>query len=261
MIGFFLKKNFLDGWDNFLSIIILNLIFIFLCFGGFFLAHLTLFNTYLSIAVLFLMIVCISVFSLAVSMMQAKVANYKSFSSSDFFSAIKETWMHGVLFALVQLLIFFLLLTALPYYFSLQNFLGTVFGITVLWIFIIVELSLLWFLPLRAQLEKNFIKCIKKCFIIFFDNSGFTLFMFAYTIFLIALTPVFAFLAPNLSGIILAWNNAFKLRLYKYDWIEANPDIPIQKARKQIPWDELLEDDIETVGNRSFKNLIFPWKD
>lgn len=85
--------------------------------------------------------------------------------------------------------------------------------------------------------------------------------MLLYSFLLIALTPILAFLVPSFSGILLAWNNAFKLRMYKYDWIERHPEIPIQVARKQIPWDELLQEDRETTGVRTIRNLIFPWKD
>ena len=85
--------------------------------------------------------------------------------------------------------------------------------------------------------------------------------MLLYSLLLIVMTPFMAFLAPGFSGLLLAWNNAFKLRMYKYDWMELHPEIPIQKARKQIPWEELLAEDRDTVGTRTIRNLIFPWKD
>jgi len=48
-----------------------------------------------------------------------------------------------------------------------------------------------------------------------------------------------------------------RLRLLKYDWLEAHPDA----NRKKIPWDELLIEEREKTGTRTLKNLIFPWKD
>jgi len=45
--------------------------------------------------------------------------------------------------------------------------------------------------------------------------------------------------------------------MYKYDYLEAEADAD----RKHIPWDELLYEERESVGNRSLKNMIFPWKD
>lgn len=211
--------------------------------------------------VLFIFLLLSGIIFQAVSNLTARTAGYKSFSFKDIGNEIHKTWKHGALFAALEALCWFIAAVALPYYFSFKNFLGLFLGLCVLWIFLIVQLSLLWFFPIRSQLEQDFRKCIKKCFILFFDNTSFTLFMFFYTLILIALTVPLAFLAPNVSGILLAWNNAFRLRMYKYNWIEQHPEIPIQTARKQIPWEDLLAEDRETVGSRTIRNLIFPWKD
>ena len=45
--------------------------------------------------------------------------------------------------------------------------------------------------------------------------------------------------------------------MYKYDWLEANPEA----NRKKIPWDALLMDDKERVGKRTLRGMIFPWKE
>ena len=49
--------------------------------------------------------------------------------------------------------------------------------------------------------------------------------------------------------------------MYKYDWLEKNPGLDAKTARKSIPWDDLLSDDEDIVGDRSLKSFIFPWKD
>jgi hypothetical protein len=66
-----------------------------------------------------------------------------------------------------------------------------------------------------------------------------------------------ALLLPGISSILLFWNTAFKLRLYKYDWLEQNPG----SNKKSIPWDALLVEDRERVGKRTLKGMIFPWKE
>ena len=261
MIGFFLKKNFFDGWDNFLPLMIFNVAII-LIFSAFFgLAYLVSAVSVLPVLILFMCIIGMGVLLLAVSNLMSRIADYKSFSFKEIGGEIQRSWRHGALFALIETFCLVVVRVAVPYYFSFRNFLGLFLGITVVWIFAVIQLSLLWFFPIRSRLESNFRKCLKKCFILFFDNTGFTLFMVLYSVVLVIMTPFLAFLAPGLSGILLAWNNAFKLRMYKYDWIEQHPEIPIQTARKQIPWDELLAEDRETVGSRSIRNLIFPWKD
>ena len=261
MIGFFLKKNFFDGWDNFLLLALFNIAVILIVFLFFGLAYLVSAVSVLPVLILVMCIIGMGVLLLAVSNLMSRIADYKSFSLKEIGGEIKHTWRHGVLFAVIETFCWIVAGVAVPYYFSFQNFLGLFLGVSVVWIFAVIQLSLLWFFPIRSRLESNFRKCLKKCFIVFFDNTGFTLFMLLYSVVLIIMTPFLAFLAPGFSGLLLAWNNAFKLRMYKYDWIEQHPEIPIQTARKQIPWDELLAEDRETVGSRSIRNFIFPWKD
>ena len=65
---------------------------------------------------------------------------------------------------------------------------------------------------------------------------------------------------PGITGIILAQNNALRLRLYEYDWMEEHPELSEKEARKSIPWKELIAEDVETLGPQTLKGLIFPWK-
>jgi len=261
MIGFFLKKNFFEGWDNFLPLILFNGVLILIGSAFFTLMYVVSEMPMLSVLILFICILLMGILLPAISNLMSRIADYKSFSFKEIGGEIKHTWRHGVLFALIETFCWVVAGVAVPYYFSFHNFLGLFLGVSVVWIFAVIQLSLLWFFPIRSRLESNFRKCLKKCFIVFFDNTGFTLFMLLYSVILIVLTPFLAFLVPGFSGLLLAWNNAFKLRMYKYDWMEQHPEIPVQTARKQIPWDELLAEDRETVGTRTIRNLIFPWKD
>ncbi|MDR1985520.1 MAG: hypothetical protein LBP88_00935, partial [Treponema sp.] len=59
------------------------------------------------------------------------------------------------------------------------------------------------------------------------------------------------------AGILLYLDEALRLRLLKYDWLEVNSDATLRK----IPWDALLIEEREKTGTRSLKNFIFPWKD
>lgn len=261
MIGFFLKKTFYDGWDNLLVVMLLNVVTLLFIFGFWYLISLTSASVPLSLALLALGVMTLSVFFLAVSHSMAGVARYKSFSIKDFIGSFKEVLKHGVLFGVLILGIGLTSFITLPYYFSIGNTVG--FGITMLlfWILVIVALSLQWFFPIRSQLDTNFKKCIKKSFIIFFDNPGFSLFMGIYALILLIISVFAIFLVPGFTGINLAYNNAFRLRMYKYDWLEEQPEEDFKKVRKSIPWDELLAEDDDIVGHRSFRSFIFPWKD
>ena len=261
MTGFFIKKAFYDGWDNLLQIIVLNLCCIALGFGGFFLAQKTAMIVPLSISVLVATVLAECLIAMAVSQVMAGVANYKSFSLKDLVAALSETWKHGLLMGFGISLIVILFAVTFPYYLGLGTMIGFAVAVILFWTAVVLVLSFQWFLPIRSQLDKKFLKCVKKCFIVFFDNPGFSLFMFFYTIVLLALSTVMIFLIPGIAGIILAQNNAFRLRLYKYDWLEQHPELDFKTARKSVPWGELLAEDEETVGHRSLKSFIFPWKD
>ena len=54
--------------------------------------------------------------------------------------------------------------------------------------------------------------------------------------------------------------DALRLRLYKYDWYEVNPNLT-KGQRADVPWKELLEKDRRILGPRGWKSFIFPWKD
>ena len=110
-------------------------------------------------------------------------------------------------------------------------------------------------------MHNDFKKCLKKSFIIFFDNAGFSVFMLLYNTVLLAMSVFLFFLLPSAAGITLALTNALRLRLYKYDWLENHPELKTRKEQKNIPWDELLQNDKDMVGHRSFKSFIFPWKE
>ena len=184
-----------------------------------------------------------------------------SYSFKDFLSEIPKTWKHGSLFGGMIAIVAFIYSVTLPYYFSLGNIIGFGLAMLLFWVGIILALSLQWFLPIRSQLDDNFLKCLKKSFIVFFDNSLFSVFIFFYSIVLFALSLFLVMLVPGFTGVILAQNEAFRLRMYKYDWMEENPEMDPREARKSIPWEDLLLEDEETVGHRSFKSFIFPWKD
>ena len=261
MIGFFIKKAFYDGWDNLFQLLILNLFIIGIGIGGYYLASLTAGIVPLSISILIIAAVLEGIILTAVSIVMARVSNYKAGTIREFFAAVKETWKDGILYALVIAGAVIILSVAIPYYLRLGSFLGYTLAMLIFWVAVILVLAFQWFLPIRSQLDKKFSKCLRKCFIIFFDNPGFSVFMFLYSAILLAISFFVVFLIPGFAGIILAQNEAFRLRMYKYDWIEQHPEIEFKKARKQIPWTELLEEDDETTGHRTWRSFIFPWKD
>lgn len=260
MIGFYIKKNFFDGWDNFLSLIVFNLISYVILFGLYFLISLVVDIPLLFFCFLFIGIYVSTLLFFSMGMSTAEIARYKSASILSLFSNIPLVWKEALFLSLLYLALFISATVALPFYFTMGGVFGLSITAIIFWIIVMTLLALQWFIPLSVQLKGGFLKSLKKSYLLFLDNGGFSLCMAIYTILLVIVSALLAFFAPGFSGISLAQNNALKLRLYKYDWLEENPDIAQTKERKNIPWDELLAEDDEIIGPRSFKSLIFPWK-
>ncbi len=261
MILFLLKKNFCDGWDNLLSIIVYNCTLLAFLFGGFFFYSKLSSIIGLGIAIVFLLLFIISIF--AINQTTAKYADFKFVSIKETFFEIPNVWKDALLFTALLVVIALIAVKCIPFYYHMDNLLGLFLASVMFWVVFSTVLALQWFLPIQAQLGNKFKKTLKKCFIIFFDNIGFSIFMLIYTLILCVITYFTATLIPGFAGILLSYNNAFRLRLYKYDWLEEHAEELKQQGRRKarIPWGELIAEDRETLGPRSLKSFIFPWKD
>ena len=260
MIGFFIKKNFFDGWDHLLSLVFPNLILFALTIGGYFLADLALnVSVFASLLVLGILWCAIAVAVFAFGPCATQIASFKSVTFKDWLRNFRSSWKVGIGFGLITFLLPLLGTITIPFYLQMEGMVGLFLVALVFWFLLVCALSLQWFLPIRCLMGNDFKRCLKKSFIIFFDNPGFSLFIFIYTIFLAVLSIALFMTVPSFCGIVLAHVNALRLRLYKYDWLEAHPEAsPAEK--RQLPWKELMAEDQENIGPRTLKGFIFPWK-
>lgn len=268
MIGFFIKKNFCDGWDHILWIIVFNLIaaaiailtYIGLSFISEIADTIFIFMA-LAIPLVLVMLFILNCLFSSVSRECSRIVNFASVEYKNVFTYFFEDWKDTLYFTLFIAIAALIAIVVIPFYMNLGNTVGLLLSAFVFWFLFLGVLALQWYFPLKSQLKGGFKKTLKKCFLIFFDNPGFTFFLFIYNLFLAALSPFLAFLMPSFTGIIMADNNALRLRMYKYDWLEEHPGLSSKEANKLVPWDELLADDKETLGPRTFRSFIFPWKD
>ena len=132
-----------------------------------------------------------------------------------------------------------------------------IISVMLFWVEIIIVLCLPYYFPLMNHLPADRpLKTARKCFIIVGDNFGFTIFFLFYNLICTALSILTMGIIPGITGMQLAAEDAVRLLMMKYDYLEENPDAD----RKHIPWDELIYEEREKVGPRSFKSMIFPWK-
>ncbi len=271
MFRFFLKKNFCDGWDNATSLLLQNVLPILLGTIIFFGLKISIeINAYLPYAVLILGAGALGILSFMNGANSAKIANFDAPSFSTFFSSFKYVWKIGLSFGIMIAVTLILIFNGALYYirmfFSNGNYVGLLLASALGWFVLISAIALQWFVPLYfLQSDNGFSKCLKKSFIVFFDNAGFSVKVFVLNIILFIVSIVTFSIIPGLSGLSLSCMNALRLRLYKYDWIEKmnaeDPDfINNRDKRAEVPWDELLKEDSETLGPRTLTSFIFPWK-
>lgn len=257
MIGFLIKKTFFDLWDNMFRIALINIGFI----ASVAIALLvpTLFQTLpaLGLAIGVVGLLWCFVYAGAAALCLRSISDYGSFGFADFFAALKESWASGLLLGVIFALLILFGWAGLPFYLGMNSLLGVFAAALVFWTLLIAFLALQFYLPIRARLDTDFRKILKKSFLIFFDNPALAIFSAIHNLVLMALSTFLAFLIPGPAGALLFLDEAFRLRLLKYDWLEEHPDA----NRRKIPWDLLLEEEREKTGSRSFRSFIFPWKD
>ncbi len=257
MIGFFIKKSFFDGWDNFLQLILQNLVYLGLLLGGMSLMYITVENNLLFIAVsiVFLLLVCISLGGTAES--AKSWSDYSGDTWQPYVKGLKRNLRHSLFFFFLLSIIILCVAVTIPFYASFDGVIGWVLPVVMVWLLVFLALALPYYFSLMTLLPGDGpVKTLKKCFLVSFDNPGKSLFLLLHMIFDAVISILTIGLLPGVSGIMLSQQDMAKLLMKKYDWLEENPD----KTKKDVNWDELLYEERENVGQRTLKGMIFPWK-
>lgn len=275
MFRFFLKKNFCDVWDNLLHTIVYNLMMLVLLGGCLALCFAVsalpgsvgVKDLYVAAAFLFSSIfVC--VFLVAESDNAARAASYETPKFRNLLKNLLPSLKDGALLGLLVTLFVVIATTSLPYYFFMwlprDGGQGSPIGLIMLsfvfWALVIFVLAIQWFLPIRSLMHNNFKKCLKKSYIIFFDNVWFSIGVMLVNLLNIFITVFTLGILDGASTMLITCTNALRLRLYKYDWYEVNPGLT-REQRREVPWEELLANDRRILGPRKWKSFIFPWKE
>lgn len=272
MYGFLIKKSFCDDWDNLLTVVLVNILTLFVGLI-LLLSCATVVKAFgeestspwlLVFALASIIIFCIvfSIINFAFAELAARIADFNGVSLLDFFREIPGVLKDALLFGLLNAGLIIISIYCIDFYIlKMGNLFGLLIGAFIFWLDIFIILGLQWFAPIRATMHNDFKKCLKKCIIILFDNTGFSVFMALHNLVLLAISVFMVGLFPSLSGIMIAKCNALRIRLYKYDYLEEHPELKTKRERKNIPWDELIFDDKEALGPRKLRNFLFPWKE
>ena len=260
MIGFLIRKTLYDLWDNMLKVVVLNLGFVAATALPALLPRLAakfVDSTALEMALSAFGILACSVYLAASAFSIRAISDYGSFGFGDFVKSFKTAWPAGLAMGFFIFLLYIVATIIFPFYLGIESLFGLVFAAIVFWATVFAMISLQFYFTVYVRLGSKINKSIKKCLIISLDNSGFSLFVLLHNTVVLIISIVFVFLFPGPVGVLLYLDEALRLRLLKYDWLENNPDA----NRRKIPWDAILIEEREKTGTRSLRNFIFPWKD
>jgi hypothetical protein len=257
MVGFLIKKCFFDAWDNLFKLVLINLGFIASLTIPVFIPTLFIEVPALGTGVLIIGLLWCCIYLSTAALTIKSISDYGSFGFSDFFGNLKTAWPAGLVLGGFVFLGYVLCAVVIPFYFSIGTMAGLMLTAVVFWTLVAGVLAFQFFFAVRYRLAAKLTSALKKCFIIFFDNPMFCIFSFLHNSVVLIISTLVAFLIPGPAGVLLFLDEGLRLRLLKYDWLEANPEA----NRRKIPWDALLIDEREKTGTRSLKNFIFPWKD
>ena len=257
MLGFLVKKAFFDSWDSMFRVLLLNL--------GFYLpAALFVYAPAVipsPLPILLLRAVALAAFFVyagGASAVASAIVDYRSPDFAVFWQGILDTYPTSLLVAAATGAYILFLTVAFGVYATIdQQLFGFLAQLILAWITVGAALAAQLFFPMQSRLERNPRKMLRKLVLLFFDNTAFLLVLAAGAVGLLAVSTFTGGLLPGIGAILLWYNAAFKLRLYKYDYLEAHPEAD----RRRIPWDALLIDDRERVGERTLRGMIFPWKE
>jgi len=268
MLGFFFKKNFCDIWDNMFFLILSNIIPVTVIAASYYgIMFASKVNPYLPNLVFILCSGFLMTVLFAWGANARKLADFNTAGWGLFLRSLKSTFFTGFFFGALIAALLLVARNAFSFYFIGMyghngNMMGMLFAALIGWFLLVVIMSFQWFVPLYFLQEQNgFMKCLKKSFIIFFDNASFSFVMLLNNCLLLALS-IFTFgFIPGLNGITLSNTNALRLRLYKYDWLEEHEEyLNDRDKRNEVPWGELIARDKESLGSRNLGSFLFPWK-
>lgn len=265
MLFFCIKKTFFNMWDNFIEIFLMNvgmiavicIILLPVFLPEPFLAQVP--QILLDVYLLFGFLI-INFYIGAVFRYTQDISDNKERGFLLFFKYLAGSWKQSIVnFVIIVLLLLIFYNVVLHY---IMNFIENgsvidfIFGVIILSIWINISLLCLYFFPSSFRINRKILKSLQASYILFFQNTGFTYFMLLVVIILISISLPFIGLLFGPATIILWINVCVKIRLYKYDYLEAHPEAD----KKKIPWDTLILKDVEKIGKRTIRGMIFPWK-
>jgi hypothetical protein len=256
MLSFLIKKTFFDMWDNLLAMFLINTGFVILVCGFFILPSQFGFPAVVLPFYIVAGVMVMNFYAGAVYRFTLDISDYKKGGLPQFLRYLVQSWKESLISSLLTVVLLAVALYALPYYLYADSPVFLIAGALTFWVWFTVFLATLFFFPTSFRLKKRVFKNLRSCFFFVFGNTPFSFFSLFIALVTLALSAITFFLIIGPATVILWINVCYKIRLYKYEYLEAHPGA----NKKHIPWDELIALDQTKVGKRTLRGMIFPWK-
>jgi hypothetical protein len=252
MIKFLLRKTFLHCWDNLYKLLCVNLCLALLVALYVYLASLRG-GGYPGILIIYLFNLLIGTTSVVAS----RISDYELPEVSLFVLAAKTVWKDALFFSACFELHGMVLGYVIPFYLTLGNRLaGLLLAMLLFWVCVTWWLAMIYYYPVRLRLNLPVLTAARKAFLLFTDNLSLSFAIFLLSAVSLMLSLVTSMLLPGISLMLVFHQVAGRTLLLKYRYLESHP-----RAKRDIPWSLLLKDDLEVIGGRPLKGIIFPWKE
>jgi len=258
MFFFAIKKTFFDLWDHLFFALAVNLVFTLAGLGLLSLSY--FFQGWGSVGQLSyapVPFLIAAVLGGVATFWARDIAVQGNARVSDAWAHFANSWKPSLAFGAAWLILVAGLTFGVPFYSSVNPVLGFIFGVVMAWALFFGAGISLFYPGLNAQIEPKVGKLFKKAFLVFLANPWTSLWMGVVFLLSLVLTVATLGFFPGILGISLWLQVCFKFVMAKYEWIEAHPE----ENPKKVPWGTILAEDMEKVGPRTLKGLIFPWKD
>jgi hypothetical protein len=257
MIGFLLRKTFFDLWDNMFKIAAHNAILLIssaALFGFSFIPT----ALALRLAGVLLGVLWSALYLNAGAAAAAKISNYESFTFLSIFGKFRAAFLPALLSTVLFCVMAAIFFSLIPFYLLLENAAGMFLAALSFWAGFLLPVFFLFLPAGNTRLTKKPHILLKSCLLLFLDNPLFCIAVFFLAVVLFTLSVFTAFLFPGPIGIALFLDEALRLRLLKYEWLEKTAGEG--RGKRKIPWEAILADERQRLGDRSITSVIFPWK-
>ena len=258
MLRFLLKKSFFDIWDNFIPLFISNIATAAVILGLYILLQVTgevSIGVLAVILAIFLAILTVMLFAL--NGMAHQWSDWKSDCMHGLCLSIKNNPGHMLFFYVITCTIGFCVLFMFPFYMQSNSYMGILMAVVLFWIFLVVVPAMIYYIPLALYMpDDGAFLTFKKCLALVLNNKAVTLFVFLRTVLDVIITLGTCLLVPGITGICVIHQDTVRLLLMKHDYMRKH----LCKG-EDVDWRAVLEKEEATLGPRSIRTIIFPWKD